>query len=68
MKLLEGAARRYEAFEQFKPFIQKVSFGPQDRYEVREMSREEAVDVVDLSFAISDLVARVLLDLKKRKP
>lgn len=68
VKLLEEAALRHEAFEQVKPDIQHVNFGPQDRYEVREMSREEGVDVVDLSFKISALVAEVLFGLKKRKP
>lgn len=67
IQLLEEAILQNNSFEQVRPHISKVAFTPQDRYKVCQISREEAVYIINLSFAICNLVAQILLPLRKQK-
>jgi len=66
-RLLDACSQHCESFKQVTPYIAKVAVTPSQRYERPQMTTREAVDRVNLAYAICDLVAHIMLPTLKSK-
>lgn len=66
-RLLDACSQHCASFEQVTPYIATVAVTPSQRYESPQLATREAVDRVNLAYAMCDLVAHIMLSSLKGK-